>query len=60
MSNKLVRTILATLFIATVMGVCVGFYAGQTPYYRLINQCESELPRSQNCVLVAIPEGERE
>lgn len=54
-------------FFNAIMGVCTiivialilmasGFNIGQNNYKQILDNCESELPRNQNCKLIAVPE----
>lgn len=48
------------LFIG-VCGILIGFYGGFVSYGTGdIYDCEAELPRSQECILIAVPEKNHE
>ena len=49
-----------TFCIGTILGIILTLYLPISETYRTANQsldqCEAELPRSQHCVITAIPE----
>lgn len=45
------------ILLGLIVGMWLGFVAGTVDSNQLLKECQKDLPRSQNCVLKAIPEG---
>ena len=54
--NKFYSGVLLGVFIGMVLGVVSqGFFSGE---FEAINKCQKDLPRSQICVITAVPKQE--
>lgn len=45
--------------IGMIFGVLIGLGIGQSDTHNVINECELNLPRTQHCVLTAVPAQEQ-
>lgn len=55
MNNKDRVILLGTAIFATVLFGVIWLTESDSDIQELINQCESQLPRTEHCVLVAVP-----
>lgn len=46
------------IFIGTAVGFVLGVKGAYTENFPTIAECEKDLPRSERCVMVAVPETE--
>lgn len=53
--NNFVSVIL-TIIVAVVFGLAIGYSFYGPTANALIEECEASLPRTQHCILTAIPE----
>ena len=53
--SKSSRAISAAIICGLLLG-CIIIYAATDTASGLINECEKDLPRSEKCVLIAVPE----
>lgn len=63
LGEDIIITGLISLFIGTIIGIFISI---KTPVWstgelgaRLIQECQKDLPRSQECVLIAVPAKEK-